>query len=76
MEESRHLFDDMMATYHLSAEETHVHCVGPGASEGPNTQDQAGRLMAETVHHLKDMIPPLIHLTLLTILLQQRNMFA
>ena len=25
--------------------------------DGPNTQDQAGRLMAETGHHLEDMIP-------------------
>ena len=27
---------------------------------GPNTQDQARRLMAETGHHLEDMIPPVI----------------
>ena len=25
--------------------------------EGPNTQDQAGRLMAETGHHLEDSRP-------------------
>ena len=34
----------------------HVHCVGPGAYESLNTQDQARRLMAETSPHLEDMI--------------------
>ena len=33
--------------------ETHVPCVGP---QGPNTQDQAGRFMAETGHHLEDVM--------------------
>ena len=28
--------------------------------EGPNTQDRAGRLIAETGHHLEDMIPLVI----------------
>ena len=32
--------------------------------EGPNTQDQAGRLMAATGHHFEDMIRPIIHMVL------------
>ena len=42
-----------------------MHCVGPGACEGLNTQDQARRLIAETGHHLQDMISPITHLVLL-----------
>ena len=36
--------------------------LGREAREGPYTQDQARRLIAETGHHLEDMIPPVIHL--------------
>ena len=39
--------------------ETHISIVlALERRDGPNTQDQAGRLMAETGHHLEDMIPP------------------
>ena len=35
------------------------------AHEGPNTQEQARRVMAETGHHLVDLISPITRLVLL-----------
>ena len=49
--------------------------VGVEAREGPNTQDRAERLMSVTTSS-RTRWPPLIHLALLTVLLQQRNRFA
>ena len=45
-----------------SAEKHMRIALAPEPREGSNTQDQAGRLMAETGHHFEDMVLPVIHM--------------
>ena len=47
--------------------------VGHGALEGPNAPEKAEHIMAESRHLVSDTRAPVIHLALLTVLLQQRN---